>query len=73
MMRTFATLTALEPPYNHQNWGNICIEVSKSGDIPCSSTVLSDIGIKEIENGGIVRFFQFDIGYRDLRPLFGEV
>lgn len=72
-MKTYATLTTFEPPYQHKNWGSTCIEVSSQGDIQCNSSVLSDIGIEKVEKGKIVRFFPYDIDYRDLRPLFGEI
>ena len=73
MDKIFAILTSFEPPYQHVNWGSTCIEISEKGSVPCPMSVLSDIGIEKVKKGGIVRFFPSDIGYRDLRPLFGEI
>ena len=74
-MKFLATLTAFEPNTRKPTpkWGSTCIVVSKKGKLEAPISVLSTAGMRKIENGGIVRFFPEDIGYRELRELFGEI
>lgn len=73
IMKVYAKLTSFEPKAQHEKWGSICIEVSKKGSVAASSKVLSDAGFDKVKKGGVVVFFPDDIGYRELRHLFGEI